>query len=93
MSLTFLAARELRSLSSDPRLKTIWQTADELQNVGISTRLLNILLGDFLNGFDSTEKNVKLDSSVVQSWLLRHQSQMFPVLSNVQLCDLRIIQL
>ena len=93
MELTFLATRELRPLSADLCLEAVWQTADELQNVRIGTRLFNLLFGNLLDRLGSAEKNVEFDRSIIQSWFLRHQSQMFSVFSDVQFRDLLIIQL
>ena len=72
MKLTFLSAGELRSLPTDLCFEAVWQSADELEDVGIGTSLLDLLLRNFLDGLGSTEEHVKLDCSVVQSWFLRY---------------------
>ena len=91
--LTFLATRELRSLSTDLCLEAVWETMDELEDVRISARLLDLFLRNLFGGLGSSEKNIELDGAIVQSWFLRHQSQMLSVFSDVQFRDLRIIQL
>lgn len=93
MKLTFLATGELRSFSADLRLEAVRQTVDELEDVRIGTNLLDLFLRHFLGWLGRAKKNVELDRPVVQSWFLRHQCQMFSVLPDVQLSDLRIIQL
>ena len=93
IKLTFLAARELRSFSTDLCLEAVRQTANELEDVGIGAGFFNFLLRNFFNRLGSAEKNVELDGSIIQSWFLGYQSQMFPIFPNVQFRDLRIVQL
>jgi len=93
MELTFLAARELRSLSADLCLEPVWQTADELQNVRVGACLFDLFIGNLLDRLGSAEKDVEFDRSIIQSWFLGHQGQMFSVFSDVQFRDLLIIQL
>ena len=43
--------------------------------------------------FDSTEQDVESNGSSIQRRLLRHKSQMFTILLNVQFCDLFAVKL
>ena len=65
MKLTFLAARELRSLPTDICLEAVWQTADELQNVRISTSFFDLFLRNLFSRLGSAEKNIELDGPIV----------------------------
>jgi hypothetical protein len=72
---------------------SLGKSLDELQDVRISAGCLNFLPRDFFGRFGCTKQDIEFDSASVESRLLRNQSQVLPVLLDVEFCDFLAIKL
>ena len=73
--------------------RILGQRLDELEDVSVATRLLDLLLSDLLRGLGRTEQDVEADGTGVERRFLRHQRDRLPVLRNVVLRDRLTVEL
>lgn len=69
------------------RLNSLRQRLDEVEDVGVPTRVFDLFLRDFLSWLGRAEQDVEPDRASVKRWLLRDERDVLPVLGDVELSD------
>lgn len=83
---------ELRSLTANLRFKSVREGLDKLEDVGLGTRFLNLLLGDFRFGLDGAEKDVEADGARIEGRLLRHERQLLTERLDVEIAERNAVE-
>lgn len=66
---------------------------DELQDVCIPAGSFDLVLGNLFDRFGCSKQNVESNGASIESGFLRHKSQLFAILLNVEIGDLLAIKL
>lgn len=84
---TLLAAREHGALAADVRVVAVREADDQVVDVGVLARLLDLLLRDLLGRDVGAERDVVPDRAGVERRLLRHERDRLAVRLDVELAD------
>ena len=69
------------------------QGVDEIQDIGVTTYILEFFLCHLLLWLDSAEQDIETDSSSIESRFLRHQCELLAIFLYVKVGDKLIIEL